>query len=179
MRRFPALIIKALSGDTRIALLVLCAYTCPTIANAGVDSLCDQRSKNDVTLNVAVADLGIELIDVPGDDALQPLDLDIAIDMEEFRVPTIDDDILLRRLFDRTRGRESAEYSVPVMTLNPPLAELAEPAIRDVDTELMNRSADSNAEAANDSPPAVSTRVPGLTDDDLRRYRRKMYRTDI
>lgn len=179
MRRSPATMINAPSGETVLAMLAACTLLVPAVAIAGVDTLCDQDSHNNATLDIEVADLSIELTDVPANQTFMPVDLDIAIDLDEYQVPLPDDHLQIERLFDQAHVNQLPDSISPRDSIHPPLVELSKPAVSDSSAELLEEPVDAKSNDAADAPPAVNTRVPGLSQDDLQRYRQRMYRTDI
>lgn len=176
MRRSPETSIKAALGDTLTAVLGLCALTFSHLASAGVSSLCDSRTIDPPDLDIHAAELSIELIDL-GTSA--PVDLDMAIDVEAMTPPAPPDaDAILKRMFGLTRDFESPGVHASSPAQSSPVAELSPPTI---DTEVSINGTEATESDADDdiSAPAVSTRIPGLSEDDFRRYRSRMYRTDI
>lgn len=176
MRRSPETLIKAALGDTLTAVLGLCALTFSSIASAGVTSLCDTRTIDPPVLDIQAGELTIELIDL-GTSA--SLELDVSIDADAIALPSPPDvDAMLNQMF-RLRDdhrppaarRSSPATSSPVVELSAPAVTSEAPA---GGTDAAALGSDTEI-----TPPAISTRIPGLSDDDLRRYRRKMYRTDI
>ena len=176
MRRSPETLIKATLGDALPAVLGLCALAFSTVASAGVTSLCDTRTIDPPDLDIPADELTVELIDL-GTSAAVDLDTDVVPDTMALQAPP-DVDAMLKQVFDLTEKQaQRGAHRSPVIEV--PLADLSPPAIR---TDAPISTAD-DTEAATDTDtvqqPEVATRVPGLSEDDLRRYRSKMYRTDI
>ncbi len=176
MPRSPETLIKAALGDSLTAVLGLAALTFSHLASAGVTSLCDSRTIDPPDIDIHPAELTVELIDL-GSSA--PVDLDVTIDAQMPTLPAPPDlDAKLQRVFEVADNFESASVPASSAVRRYPVADLTPPSI---EAEVsMNGSDVAEIDQDNEiSPPAVSTRVPGLSDDDLRRYRNKMYRTDI
>lgn len=176
MRRSPETMVQAAHGDTLSAVLGLCALMFSPIAIAGATSLCDNRTIDPPDLDIEARELTIELVDLG---APASVDIDISIDTDARTLPSPPDmDVMLKRLFDLSDEPDRVRMNRGSPAARVPLVELSTPVIR---TEMPVTAAE---EGSNDSdtevaPPAVSTRIPGLSDDELRRYRSKMYRTDI
>lgn len=67
-------------------------------------------------------------------------------------------------------------------TFSPPIHSLApkvEAALRKVFEKPATSLADSDAKPLGTQRPAITTRVPGISDEQLARYKRQMYRKDI
>jgi hypothetical protein len=74
------------------------------------------------------------------------------------------------------------ESATALDTLSPPTHSLApriEAAFRKVFKEPATSLADGNGKPLGSQRPAITTRVPGISDEQLARYRRQMYRKDI
>ena len=175
MRRSPETLVKATRGNASSAALGLCALMFASIASAGTTSLCDTRTIDPPDLDIQASELTIELTDL-GAPTVIDIDVSIEADTRALTAPP-DVDAMLRRVFnlsddvERNSARSSPAVRIPVVELSTPAARSDTPISvtdepdSDADTEVV--------------PPAVSTRIPGLTEDELRRYRSKMYRTDI
>lgn len=176
MRRSPETSIKAALGGTLTAVLGLCALTISPVASAGVTSLCDTRTIDPPDLDIHAAELTIELIDL-GTSA--PVDLEVSIDAQAMTVPAPPDiDAMLERMFERSDKPESPAVHARSPVQRFPAAELSTSTIEPESSMSGTEATESEAET-DVGPPAVSTRIPGLSEDELRRYRRMMYRTDI
>ena len=87
---------------------------------------------------------------------------------------------ILREIFDESipEGQEAAD-ATPISSPNAaPLAELTAPGLREKSRNIDTPDASTILEAKKDAT-GVTTRVPGLSEDELSRYRRQMFRTDI
>ena len=175
MRRSPETSVKATHGNASTAVLGLCALMFSSIAGAGTTSLCDTRTIDPPDLDIQASELTIELTDLGA-----PTSIDINVSIEaDTRVLTAppDVDAMLKQVFnlsddvERNGARSSPAVRIPVVELSTPAVRSETPIAV---TEEPNSDADTEV-----APPGVSTRIPGLTEDELRRYRSKMYRTDI
>lgn len=180
MRRSPETSINAALGATLTAVLGLCALTISPVASAGVTSLCDTRTIDPPDLDIhageMTGELTIELIDLG---RLAPVDLDVTIDADAMTLPAPPDvDAMLKRMFQLSDNFESPAVHAQSPVQRFPVADLSTPAI-ETEVSMSGTDASENEAETDIGPPAVSTRIPGLSEDDLRRYRRKMYRTDI
>lgn len=158
MQERPAPIVAALSGTGAAAVLL--AFWCAPVFAAGSDVLCEQAATASVSLDVPVEELSIAVVDLEraGPSILMAP-----------RVETI-----LREIFDETvpEDQEAADATPISSPHAASLAELTAPDLREKsrtidETEIREDERD------------VSTRVPGVSEDDLSRYRRHMFRTDI
>lgn len=175
MPRSPETMIKAAHGDASTAVLGLCALIFSTPASAGTSSLCDTRTIDPPNLNIQAKELTIELIDL-GVPASVDIDASIEADARALTAPP-DVDAMLKRMFNLSDDVErDGVRSSPAVRL--PVVELSTPAVRTESPIPVSEEPDDGADTEV-APPAVSTRIPGLTEDELRRYRSKMYRTDI
>ena len=77
-----------------------------------------------------------------------------------------------------TTGASNPTAVVKSLSPDHSLAPRIEAALRKVFNDTTTPVADSE-QADDDEPPAMITRVPGISDQELARYRRQMYRTDI
>lgn len=176
MRRSPETLVNAAHGDASTAVLGLCALMFSSIASAGTTSLCDTRTIAPPDLDIQASELTIELIDLG---APASVEIDVSIDVDARALPSPPDvDAMLKQMFNLSDdvARNSARNSSPASSI--PLVELSTPATRIEAPIIVSDEPDSDADSEV-APPAVSTRIPGLTDDEMRRYRSKMYRTDI
>lgn len=176
MRRSPETLIKAALGDAFPAVLGLCALAFSTVASAGVTSLCDTRTIEPPDLDITADELTIELVDL-GTSASIDLDTGVDTDTIVLQAPP-DVDAMLKQVFDLSE-KQALRDARTSPGIEHRLADLSPPAMQS--EAPMSTTDETEAAADSDTPqrPAVSTRVPGLSEDDLRRYRSKMYRTDI
>lgn len=87
---------------------------------------------------------------------------------------------ILREIFDERvpEGQEAADATAVSSPNAAPLAELTAPGLREKSRDI-DTSAESKIRDADKDVTGVSTNVPGLSSDELSRYRREMFRTDI
>ena len=177
MRRSPETSIKAMLGAALTAVFSLCALSLSATANAGVTSLCDSETDDLPDLELpASRELAVELTDLDTGRSVA-VDFELSIDTDALAAPP-DIDALLREMFEiPDRPLPQVEIVESPVAAGLPLADLAPPVITDQTGQGIDDSGDVREEDA--PPPAVSTRVPGISEEDLRRYRRMMYRTDI
>lgn len=148
-----------------IALAVLAVWINPAIASSGVDTLCDPSTAIVVSLEVPPAKLDIAVVDHGPANSVGAGGADAG----QLRTLQPSDELILRRIFDEPRV---------------PASDDAEPAGGD---SLNAPLADENSSERED--PATSgdvtedgetvTRLPGVSEDELLRFRRQMYRVDI
>ena len=142
---------------------MLLAFWCSPAFAAGSDVLCENAAAADVSLDVPVEDLSIVLVDLQSTvpSAIKPP-----------RVETI-----LREIFNETVPEDQKdEDATPIAAPHAaPLAELTAPDLREKSRNIDDAEIREDTRGIND----VSTRVPGVSEDDLSRYRRHMFRTDI
>ena len=87
---------------------------------------------------------------------------------------------ILREIFDESvpEGQAAADATAVSSPNAASLAELTAPGLREKSRDI-DTSAESGIGDAENDVTGVSTGVPGLSEDDLSRYRRQMFRTDI
>ena len=87
---------------------------------------------------------------------------------------------ILREIFDESvpEGQEAAAATAISSPNAAPLSELTAPGLREK-SRVIDTSAESKIRGAEKDVTGVSTNVPGLSEDELSRYRREMFRTDI
>lgn len=174
----------SLSGSGATALL-LCLSCTPVFASSGIDASCDDATEYTLDIRDDKLTIGIAIDHIVGD-ALNQNDADVLpVDRDNFRTTALrsslqlvpPDEAVLGRLFDESlsNAREAANASPVSGSQATALAELKAPKLREqhVDAEKEDSS------PADDALPRVSTRLPGISDDDNQRYRQQMYRTDI
>ena len=154
---------KVISGLSALALMALgAAWMNPAFASAGAETRCDQSVDAPQLLNIPAEKLTIEVVDHGAASSLAAGDssVDDPIDYNDTAANPLDVrprvEIMLRRIFDE-----------------PQLRSPESPQTEDVDARhapLTVEGSDSNA---------VTTALPGIAGDDLVRFKRQMYRTDI
>lgn len=173
MRRPPAALIRAVLGDTATATLLLIVACGPALA--AVDTHCEVHAGVSAPSTTDVDMLAIELVD-HGDAGTLPVGpLDADSDRLTSRPQAAIDATILRQIFDETVPDEVEE---PAPASTAPLAEVAAPSGSEERPALIDAEDSDELTDENDLPNAIP-RVPGVSDDDMRRYRERMYRTDI
>ena len=76
------------------------------------------------------------------------------------------------------KGTERSDIVIESVPRSHILAPRVEAALRKVFENMTTPLADSD-KAKTDEAPVMNTRVPGVSDEELARYKRQMYRTDI
>ena len=156
------------------AAVVLLAFWCAPVFAAGSDVFCEKAAIASVSLDVQIEDLAIAVVDHGITDAVSAAGLEPAAPsvLMAPRVETI-----LREIFDETvpADHEAADATPISSPHAASLAELTAPVLREQGKKI------DDAEIREDKlgVSGVNTRVPGVSEDDLSRYRRQMFRTDI
>jgi len=164
-----------ISGLSALALLAIGgAWTNTAFASTGADARCDQSVDLPRLLDIPAEKLTIEVVDhgtsravavgelsvddlIVGDDAANPLDIRPRVD------------VLLRKIFDEPQlGTLQAPQAEDVDARHVPLA---------VDKTENGEEAAATVDSGDGSDRA--TALPGVSDDDLMRFKQQMYRTDI
>lgn len=135
-----------------VTLLLAAWFATPVIAAPNVDIGCDDLA--DATLEISVHRLNAEIVNH---------DLDAA-DGDKLDAET------------ESEGFSPADHLTPraAATLRKAFDESAPPLI-----EVAPASDEGVDDATRAERPEMNTRVPGVTDSELARYRRQMYRIDI
>lgn len=169
----------ALSGAGAAGLL-LGLWCAPALAASG--SFCEGVEGLTVNLEIPEGEFEIEVIDHAPVTTIETVDIygsdDIGIDVTPHDVPLAPQvETILKQIFDETPpdGQEPSA-ATPVRSPDAaPLAELTAPVLREKNREIQDdNEADRGVERRNDDSD-----LEGVTDEDLLRYRRQMYRTDI
>ncbi len=142
---------------------MLLALWCSPAFAAGSDVLCENAAAANVSLNVPVAELSIAVVDLQ---STAP---------SVIRAPRVE--TILREIFNEIAPEDHEdEDAIPSAAPHAaPLAELTAPDLREKSRNIDDAEIREDTGGVN----GVSTRVPGLSEDDLSRYRRHMFRTDI
>jgi hypothetical protein len=172
----------ALNAISTIALLLIAAWSAPALASSGLGVNCDRSNSNPQVPDIATAALTVKpvvhgIATASGDTPIEPISTR-ALDL------TPRAEVILGRVFEREdKPLQSTSDVVHVdlvqvdsSTSSPPLASTD--TTPDADTQRNN----SRAESVTTHEPEISsveTRLPGVSDADLLRFRRQMYRTDI
>ena len=148
------------------AALLLCSA--PALAATGNQGLCKKLTLETVDLAASGLDPSSRI----DSDTLEAAGSGSAANPLTPKAETI-----LREIFDEAVA-EDQETDEPAAITSPnaaPIAELTAPVIRE-QTRDIDASDAAEADAESES---IDARVPGLSDEQLLRYRRQMYRTDI
>lgn len=156
-------------------IFALGASVSPALAATGADASCDQSAESPPLPEPTTDALSLEVVehavsdhDVPGrmsvDGSAEAGGSGLDSSSEPPRVET-----LLRRIFDETQIRtpglpeseDVKERNAPMATDNPESADSA------------------SAEFGDAQDAAPGPRLPGISSDELLRFKRQMYRTDI
>jgi hypothetical protein len=152
-------------------LLAVGVSTSPALAATSADSRCDQSAESPALPDVRPGDLSLEVVDhsvTPGqtsvDSAIEPGGSSNAPANERPRVET-----LLRRIFDEPQLRApEVPETEEADTRSAPFA---------VDKPENAEKPTTTVPGDKDSEP--SPHLPGVSSDDVLRFKRQMYRTDI
>lgn len=161
---------SALSGGKAAALLLLAGWCAPGVAAPGLDdTLCPQSAERSILLDIPATELSVETADHGTAGAASGSLPRTAASSAEVAA-------ILTRIFDESLPAEIEEPAMPARSA--PVADLNSTG-RGQDNAEPGGSKDGDEGAADDAFPETATRFPGLSDSELRRYRRQMYRTDI
>ena len=153
-----------------VAAGLLLGLSCaPALASSGYSSLCEK--------------LTIETVDLATSSTIDPAvrietdSLEAAESRPAANPLTPKAETILRQIFDETpdADQETTEASAVTSPNAAPIVELAAP-VRQEQTQSIESSDLGTTEVQTDS---IDAEIPGVSDDDLLRYRRQMYRTDI
>jgi hypothetical protein len=164
------------SGLRALLLLAPAAFMSPALAATGADTRCDPAAESAGLPEAAVGSLTIEVVEHNASSQVTPGQLSVDGSVNDGgsglepdpRPPEVE--TLLRRIFDETqlgaRGLPEPEDSD---------ARAAPLANEKAETHDAPASESTDAEI----DPAAAPRLPGVFGDDLVRFKRQMYRTDI
>ena len=164
---------------TAALLLVFC---CAPAFSAGSDLLCDTPATVEITLDIPIDELVVSFVDLgtataaPGDDAL-PGTFDDVASRAPSVVTTPRVERILREIFDESVPADH-ESSTATPSSSPnaaPLAELTAPVLREKSRDI----GETDLDRSDNDVTGVRSSVPGLSEEELSRYRREMLRTDI
>lgn len=151
--------IKSAVGGTGASLALLLALVAPALASSGIDSLCTHRAEQHATTDDH--ELMLEVVDHGPVETLSE-----AAPVEPPVPGRITESTILRRIFDEAPPASSepeADSGEDGLETLPPISEPSADA--------------SETEAADGLVPVL--RLPDASDEDMLRYRREMFRTDI
>lgn len=159
---------KVYSAPSSLALLLLLAWSGAAIGATAVETRCDQSVRASDMPETRPTSFSIDVVDHgpvrPSRQIGGPPKIEI--DTEELGESV---EIVLRRIFDEPRLR-------PVDTSNADnLDDIAAPMAVD-QGETVEESA---SESESDDARKTSARLPGVSEDELMRFKRQMYRKDI
>jgi hypothetical protein len=147
----------------------------PALAATGADTRCDQSVDSQQMPDVRNSNLTLEVVDHGPTESVTPgrLSIDSAVEDGGNAIPSVDDrprvETLLRRIFDepqlRTRELAPAEEA----------DERSAPFAVDKSENAEEKASTAPGDDASDMAP----RLPGVSGDELLRFKRQMYRTDI
>lgn len=143
-------------------LLGLCCA--PALASSGFSTVCEK--------------LSLETVDLGTSTTIDPASpIDAADAPRAVMALTPKTETILRQIFDETipEGQEAIESAPVTSPKAAPIAELTAPALQEQRRDI---EASEKVDTETDVK-SIDTRVPGLSDEELRRYRRQMFRTDI
>lgn len=154
---------------TKAASLLLGLSCAPALASSGYTSICEK-------LSIETVDLATSSTIDPGV-RIETESLEVADSRPVANPLTPKAETILRQIFDEAVADDQETIEpTPVTSPNAaPIAELTAPVIREQRRDI--ESSDTASGEADSVP--VDARVPGLSDEELLRYRRQMYRTDI
>jgi len=138
------------STASAVVLLLAACFAAPVIAAPNIDIRCDDVA--DATLEIPVHELKAEVVN-------HDVETDIADESEA------ESDVLKPAHY--LTPQAEARLQKAFEDASPPLATAKPASDDDVDT------------VDGDEFPGMNTRVPGVSDSELARYRRQMYRIDI
>ena len=151
------------------AALLLGLFCAPALASSGFSTMCEKLHLETVDLATSSTIDPTSRIDSESTDAADTQPAIIAL--------TPNAETILREIFDETipEGQVANDPAPVTSPKAAPIAELTAPAVQEQRRDI---EAKEEADADRDVQ-SIDTRVPGLSDDELLRYRRQMYRTDI
>jgi len=166
---------EKISGLSALLVLALGFAMSPAFAATGADTRCDQSVDSAQMPDVRNNDLTLEVVDHGATESVTPgqLSIDRAADDGGTTIPSANDrphvETLLRRIFDEPQLR------TPEITPAEEAQERSAPfAVDKWENGDENVSTDPGSDSVDAAP-----RLPGLSDDELSRFKQQMYRTDI
>ena len=165
-----------ISGLSALALMALGgAWMNPAFASAGAETRCDQSVDSPQLLNIPAENLTIKVVDHGAASSLAAGDssVDDPIDDDDTAANPLDVrprvEIMLRRIFDEPQLRAPET----------PQTEDVDARHAPLTVDKSNNGEENAATVEGSDSNAVTTALPGVTGDDLVRFKRQMYRTDI
>ena len=167
--------IERLSGLSALLVFALGFAMSPALAATGADTRCDQSVDSPQMPDVRNSNLTIEVVDHGATESVAPgqLSIDRAREDGGTATPSVDDrprvETLLRRIFDEPQLRTPE--------LAP--AEEAEERSAPFAVDKSENGEEKASTAPGDDASDVAPRLPGVSGDELLRFKQQMYRTDI
>ena len=153
-----------------LALAALGAWTHPALASSGVDALCDRSTVAPPSTEAPRNRLTLEVVDHGNAKAAGDVDIDDEVDAQSTRQLRPHTETILRRIFDE---------SSPADTDVTPFADAESLGARLADEKSTDVEDASNPAGESPSPGQTATQLPGVSEDELLRFRKRMYRVDI
>lgn len=166
---------EQLSGLSALLVVALGSVTSPALAATGADTRCDQSVASPQMTDVRSSNLTVEVVDHGATESVTPgqLSIDSAIEDGGTTIPSVDDrprvETLLRRIFDEPQLR------TPEIAPAEEVDERSAPFAVDKSDNGEEKTPTGSGDDASDIAP----RLPGVSGDELLRFKQQMYRTDI
>ena len=149
-----------------LALLSLAAWSGSAVAATGAETRCDQSVRSADMPDTRASGLKIEVVDHGPARSSGVIEEDPS-DADDAAGPKVE--VLLRRIFDEPQLRPvDAEESEDIDGVTAPLA-----------VDQVETVEEAAKKANSDEATKTSADLPGVSADDLLRFKRQMYRTDI
>ncbi len=168
----------------RAAVLLALGMACvPALASSGMTP-CDEGARTAQSLDVPAMELSIQTVDLGSASSVtaggQPLDQ--TVESNEWTSPSLTltprAESMLRKMFEEPRFSPPSQLDpLPARAgKSAPVAEAMTPLPGGDDIEQQEGV---DARIQSEDLNRIATRLPGVTTDDLVRFKRRMYRTDI
>lgn len=187
MQERPAPTAAAMRGTGTAALLLVfcCAPAFAAIVDA--DALCAQSISPHISFDIPVDELSLTMVDLGVSAAVttahQAADYDVEPALQPPSVATAPRvERILREIFDESlpADHEAADATPSSSPNAATLAELTAPGLREMSRDVDGIDTDAaRIREVEQDVTEIITRVPGVSEDELARYRRQMFRTDI
>ena len=171
---------KATSRGARAAALLLSVVCAQAFGASGIDPLCDETADSSASLQVAVEEFSVEVVDHGGSSEVAAIHSTVpasAVPVLQPQSPSVD--VILRRIFDESTPRSPAiaQSDIDRLAIAAPLIEHAVPGQDEIPADAID--ADASDAADKGEAVGIHARFPDLSDADTQRYRQQMFRTDI
>ncbi len=163
--RTPVPKFATLAGVTAASMLL--GICCAPALAAPADVLCEETSEHTASLEVEADEFSVDVVDHGTDDLVDDSPLGPMIPRADTILRQIFDETLPAGQADSAATAASESAAAPIAELTKPVERVAEKADSDKDTEPVEGTRE------------METHLPGYAEDEVRRYRRQMYRTDI